>query len=213
SSIPTIGRKGSNRIKRFDPKEYALTIVDEGHKSITKTWERVLNYMQVGPQNFDYTNLLVSLTATPNRPDGKPLSYLYDDITATLDIRWEMKHGWLSDFEFIRVDTDTDIRVVKKSAGKFNQKQLNKAVDNTNRNKQIFKAYKEYADGELALAYGSSVDHSIKMAKLFTKNGVPAKCIHANTPKHKRKKWLKQFENHELKALWSYGTLCLDEET
>jgi superfamily II DNA or RNA helicase len=207
SSIPTIGRKGSKRIKKFKPEEYAYICVDEAHKSITKSWERVLNYMQVGPQNFDNNKMLVGYTATPNRPDGKPLNYLYDDITATLDIRWGMKNGWLSDFEFIRVNTDTDITGVKKSKGKLNQTQLDKAVNNGTRNEQIFKAYKEYADGEPALAYGSSVDHSIIMAELFTKNGVPSECIHANTPKHKRKKWLQDFREEKLKVIWNHSTM------
>lgn len=207
SSIPTIGRKGSHRIEKFNPDDYGLVIVDEAHKSITETWSRSLNYMQVGPDNYDDEKLLLGVTATPNRPDGKPLKYLYDDITENLDIRWALQNGWLSDFEFIREKTKTDISGVNKNCGKFNQKQLDKAVNNEDRNAQIFKSYKKYSDGELALAYGSSVDHSKLMARLFTKNGVESRCIHAETPKHKRKKWLKMYRQREIKVIWNHSTM------
>jgi len=207
TSIPTIGRAGSKRIKKFDPERIGLVIVDEAHKSISETWIRSLNYLQVGPDNYDTEKLLLGMTATPNRPDGKPLSILFDDVTERYDIRWALKNGWLTDFEFYRIKTDTDISQVKKRGGEFVKKDLAEKVDNVDRNFQIFKAYKEYSDGEPAVCFAVSVDHAKYLTELFNKNGVKSAVIHAKTPKVKRKEYIKGFKDGTIKVLHNYGTL------
>ncbi|MFP8488725.1 DEAD/DEAH box helicase [Gracilimonas sp. Q87] len=207
TSIPTIGRKGSRRIKKFDPDEFGMVIVDEAHKSISDSWIRSLNYLQVGPDNFDSDKLLFGMTATPNRPDGKPLNILYDDIIEKFDLRWALQNGWLTDFEFIRVDTDTDISHVKKNRGEFVQRDLNSAVNNPDRNAQIFKAYKEYSDEEPAICFTASVDHAKTLTELFNINGVPSATIEANTPKEKRKQYIADYKAGKIKVLFNYATL------
>ena len=207
TSVPTVGRKGSKRIKRLNPEQIGLVMVDEAHKSVSATWIRTLNYLQVGPDNFDKEKMLIGFTATPNRPDGRPLSTLYDDITKKYDIRWALQNGWLTDFEFYRVKTDTDISSIKQRGGKFVQKDLAKAVHNEDRNAQIFKAYKDHVDGEPAICFTASVDHAKYLTDLFNHNGVPSAVIHATTPKIKRQQYIEDYKNGVLKVLHNYGTL------
>lgn len=207
TSVPTIGRAGSKRINRLNPDNIGLVVVDEAHKSVSESWIRTLNYLQVGPDNFDRDKLLLGMTATPNRSDGKPLKTLYDDITENYDLRWALSNGWLTDFEFFRVDTETDISNVKKRGSEFNQKELANAVNNDERNAQIFKAYKDYSDGEPAIVYCASVDHAKYLTALFNHNGVPSAVIHANTKKSDKKEYIEKYKSGEIKVLFNYGTL------
>lgn len=207
TSVPTIGRAGSKRINKINPEKIGLVMVDEAHKSVSESWIRTLNYLQVGPDNFDEEKLLLGLTATPNRPDGKPLNTLYDDITENYDIRWALRNGWLTDFEFFRVQTDTDISHVKKRNGEYNQKELADAVNNDDRNAQIYKAYCEYSYGKPAICFTASVDHAKFLTDLFNHNDIPSACIHSKTPKDKRVEYISKFKSGEIWVLFNYGTL------
>ena len=52
ASIPTLGRKGSDRIKRFNPADFSAVIQDEAHISLADSFKRVYQHfgIQVAPQ-------------------------------------------------------------------------------------------------------------------------------------------------------------------
>lgn len=207
TSVPTISRSGSSRIEKFNPEKIGLVVVDEAHKSVSESWIKVLNYFQVGPENSASNKMLLGMTATPNRPDGKSLGTLYDDITENYDIRWALENGWLTDFEFLRVNTNTDISKVRIREGEFNQIELADAVNNKERNLQIYKTYRKYCDGEPAICFSASVDHAIHLTRLFNYNDIPSAVIHAKTNKEKRAEYISKFKSGDIWVLFNYGTL------
>ena len=54
-----------HRLERIPPDTFDLVIVDEAHYARSRTWERVIRHFR--------PKLLVGLSATPNRTDGRSL--------------------------------------------------------------------------------------------------------------------------------------------
>jgi superfamily II DNA or RNA helicase len=206
-SIQTIGRKGSKRIAKFASPEYKLILADEVHMSVAPIWLRALHFLGVHPENFADNKMLVGLTATPYRTDGKSLGYLYDDIFAQYDIRYGIKNGWLTDIEWIRVKTATDISKVKVTGGEFAQAELTRTVDNPLRNSQIVKAYLDESPGESAIVFCAGVQHAYTMAEMFKQAGVEAECIEGGTDKEVRRDWITDFRSGKLKVLTNHAVL------
>jgi ATP-dependent helicase IRC3 len=201
ATVQTLGRKGVKRIKRFKPDHFSYCVADEAHKTISKTWFRVLNYFGFGKENFTEGNLLTGCTATPFRNSGESLGILFDDIVANYDLRFAMSEGWLTDISLYDVKTSTDLSKYK------NQGEFDQAVNNEARNLEALKAYKQISNGEQALIYTASVDHAYELVELFNKNGIPSEVIEANTDKTERKEFLKDYKTKDVRCLMNFGTL------
>ena len=67
-SVPTLGRKGSMRIRRFLPEDFDCVVSDEAHHSTSPQWKNVLAHF--GLLDPGGSILSLGLTATPNRSDG-----------------------------------------------------------------------------------------------------------------------------------------------
>jgi superfamily II DNA or RNA helicase len=195
-SIATIGRKGSFRIGKWKTDAFSLLISDECHLSTAPIWLRALHYFGVTKDNFHDGKLLVGLTGTAFRNDGVSLGTLYDDIFAQRTIAEGIKDGWLTDIEYIQIQTGTDISNVHTRAGEFVQLELLNAIDNPYRNGQIIKAYQDYCKGT-ALVFAGSVEHAYKLAEMFNEIGIKAKCIEGGTDEIERKEAIDLFRNEE----------------
>jgi hypothetical protein len=211
--VATLGRKGSQRIGKFKPEDFTIIVADEAHKSVSPIWLRTLHFLGVHPENFEDGKLLVGLTATAYRGDGKSLGFLYDDIFTQFDIRYGMKEGWLTDIDWVTVKTDTDIASVKVNGGEFAQGELTKKVDNPVRNAQIVKAYMEHSMDEPAIVFCAGVQHAYTMADMFNQAGIAAECIEGGTEKEVRKDWIGDYRSGKIKVLLNHSVFCLDEET
>lgn len=207
ASVQSLGRKGNKRIKKFKNTHFDLCLVDEGHKSITPTFIRVLEYLGFGKENFVDGNLLWACTATPWRESGESMGILYDDIVGNYDIRYGISQGWLTDIELYDVQTTTDISKVRTNRSDFTISHLSETINTDARNKEMLKAYKQYADDEQAIIYCADVQHAYDVSKLFNDNDIRCETIEANTQKQERKEWIKEFEEGKIKVLANFGTL------
>lgn len=207
ASIQTLGRIGSKRIKKFNPDEFGLVIVDEAHGSVTDSWIRVLSYFGLGPGMDEQDRLLIGMTATPNRTDGIPLGKLYDDIVVNYDLSYGISNGWLTDIELLRVNTKVDISKVKGTPKGFDEEELEKIINTAYRNALIVKAYKENSNDENAIVFCQTVEHAYQVESLFNENDIPAKCIEAETDDEDRKEWIDLYKRGRIRVLVNYGTL------
>jgi superfamily II DNA or RNA helicase len=205
--VATIGRKGSKRIKKFNPDEFTLIIADEGHLSVSPIWQRVLHYFGAHPDNYDPKKLLIGLTATPRRTDGVGLGFLYDDIFGSYDIVYGIREGWLTDIEWKTIETGVDISKVGVRGGEFNQTNLSETVNTEHRNLVIVKSYFEVAKEVPTMIFCASVAHAYQLADMFTALDIPAACIEGMTDKRVRRDNIAKFRSGEIKVLTNYSAL------
>ena len=215
ASVQTLGKDGSERIKRFNPSEYGIIIVDEcQHCTNTNvTYRNILDYFGV-LKNFNDINkniLLLGVTATPSRTDNNGIDSVFDKVVFEYPIVPAIKDGWLSHIKAYRINTDTDISYIKKTAGDFNLGELGEAVNTANRNSLVIKAYKEHTPNQQALCFAVNVKHAIELSKQFNEAGISSDYV-IGTSKN-RAEILEKFSKQKIKVVVNCMVLCLDTET
>ncbi len=209
ASVPTIGREGSERITRFNPKDFAVIIVDECHHANNETYKRVFRYFGVEKNGNDENTdiLLLGVTATPSRNDNKGLDEIFDNVAYTFGIFDGIKQGWLSNIKAFQVKTNTDLSKVGTVAGDFNQKQLAEAVNTVPRNELIVKTYLEEVKTRKTLVFAVDVAHTHELEAMFKGVGVKAGSIIGATDKDIRKQRLVDFSRGDLQVMVNCMTL------
>lgn len=145
--------------------------------------------------------LLVGYTATPNRSDGIGLGAVFEEIVFSYGVRAGIQDGWLVPIIPWAVDTDTNLDGVHTAHGEFNQRELEDAVNTSQRNKLAVAAWQEHAAGRSTLAFTVGVKHAHEMADAFRKAGITARAVSGETPKEERKATLAAYTRGEIQVL------------
>ena len=180
ASVPTLGRDGSKRLKKFDPAAFDCIVSDEAHHSCSPQWARVLDYF--GLMQSGGPILSLGLTATPNRSDGIGLRKCFDEIIYDMGIDAGIRDGFLVDLRCWRISTKTDLDSVRITAGDFNEKDLAKEVNTPERNGMIVKAWARHAWDKKSLVFTANIQHALDLAEAFKALGVPAAAVWGDDP-------------------------------
>lgn len=181
ASVPTLGRRGSSRIKKFLPQDFDCIVSDEAHHSSSPQWRNVLTHFGVHEPNNSHI-LSLGLTATPNRSDGVGLRQNFDEIVFDMGIRDGIQSGYLVDLCGIRVATKTNLDQVHSRAGDFAEDELSDAVNTPERNAIIVKEWYKVAFGLKSVAFTVDIQHAIDLAAAFRKFGVDAQAVWGSDP-------------------------------
>lgn len=199
ASVPTMGRANSDRIEKF-PKDYFKTIIiDEAHHAAAPTYRKIVDYFQ--------PNLLLGVTATPQRSDSTRLIDVFQEIVYYKTIEDLINQGWLTRLMGYRIKTETDLTEIEVSDGDFIQSQLQDAVNNPKRNASIVAAYQQICKERKTLVFAAGVQHAKDLALSFTKSSILAEVILGETPDEERSAILQKFRNNEIKVLINVGVL------
>lgn len=175
STIATLNR----RLNQLNPNEFSLLIVDESHHAKAATWENVINHFT--PQ------LLLGLSATPERRDGLPLSDIFDDITYTLSTKDAVNENYLTQPIGIEINTHADLDDVRSNIGDLNQKDLNRIINTPQHNKLITDAHHKHAAGRQTLVFTVTIKHAQAIAHAFQERGVKADWVSGTDPHREEK--------------------------
>jgi ATP-dependent helicase IRC3 len=199
ASVPTLGRESSSRIEKY-PKNYFKTIVvDEAHHAAAPSYRRILDYFT--------PELLLGVTATPQRSDSVRLIDVFQEIVYYKSIQDLIKEGWLSPLVGYRVKTSTDISDVEIQNGEYKQDQLIEAIDNPGRNNSIVTAYNDLANAKKTVVFAAGVDHAGHLEEAFRKNGSSVRVIIGTTPEEERRQILSDFKSGAVTVLVNVGVL------
>lgn len=100
ASVQSIGPASQEkRLNTFNPMDFSLVIVDEGHRGTAVSYRRVLDYFTRNPQ----LKVLI-LTATPNRKDGVALGTICESVGGVYGPAQAMHEGWIVPTKFYRRD-------------------------------------------------------------------------------------------------------------
>lgn len=185
ASVPTLGRRGSDRIKKFLPEDFACIVSDEAHHSISPQWRNVLAHF--GLTEPGGTILSLGLTATPNRSDGTGLRQNFDEIVFDMGIRQGIESKYLVDLRGIRVNTKTNLDKVWTRAGDFAEDELADAVNTVERNAIIVKEWMAAAYGLKTVVFTVDIQHAVDLAAAFSKCTIAADAVWGSDPDRKSK--------------------------
>lgn len=203
-------------------RPFELVIVDEAHHTAADSYKRILEQLRAGEKGgeraatpeevdagcelgiaFDEPGpLLLGVTATPDRGDGKGLDDLFDEIVWNYDILWGIRSGYLADVRGRRVElTDLDLENVKVTRGDFEAGAVGKAMEDAHAPEFVVKAWKAHASDRRTLVFMPTVALADETAKTFRANGVAAGFISAAVDLSERRRTLAAYSSGELQVL------------
>ena len=201
--VKTTGRQGTKRNDRFDWTKVDKLVIDEAHHSVGDDYARVIDL--VGINAPDSNKLLVGVTATAQRPDGRALSEIYDKVAYVYPLRQAIEDGFLVRIRGFRVSTDTSLDDVSVSSGDFSRTQLAATVNTESRNYQVVEHWKKLAGGRQTICFTVDIEHAKAMADEFKKAGVAAEAVWGEDPDRAEK--IERHQNGQTKVLCNCNVL------
>lgn len=182
----------------LDSDFYDYIVIDEAHHSQADSYRKLFDHFQ--PQ------LLVGLTATPERMDGKDLRPDFGNrISAEIRLPQALQAGLLTPFQYLCISDDTDLSDDSLWSGqKYNIERLaEKLCDNT-RTQLIVDALHKYLADEYtcrALCFCVNKRHADFMAEQLRLYGFNAQSLTSDTQSDERKQLAKDLREGTLHYL------------
>jgi DNA repair protein RadD len=187
-----------------------LVIVDECHLVSHKDeggYRTLLNALQA--INSDLR--VVGLTATPYRLGhglitDKPA--LFDALIEPVSIEELVQKKYLATLRSKVTSERLDVSGVHKRGGEYIESELQAAVDNADKNKQVVREVIKLAGSRKAwLFFCAGVKHAQNVCQELINQGVTAACVTGETPKAERDRILTEFKAGQIRALTNANVL------
>ena len=182
----------------LDSDFYDYIVIDEAHHSQADSYRKLFEHFQ--PQ------LLVGLTATPERMDGKDLRPDFGNrISAEIRLPQALQAGLLTPFQYLCISDDTDLSDDSLWSGqKYNIERLADKLCAKTRARLIVDALHKYLADEYtcrALCFCVNKRHADFMAEQLRLYGFNAQSLTSDTPADERKQLAKDLQEGTLHYL------------
>lgn len=181
ASIQSLAARG---VDTLAPDAHQFVIVDEFHHSEAPTYTTLLAHLK--PQ------ILLGLTATPERGDGQSILHWFDGRIAAEIRLWEaLDRQLLAPFQYFGVHDNTDLAHLSWSGGRYNPTALSNLY--TGDHARVALILKEIdhkiADPHAmkALGFCVSIDHAEFMAAEFSRAGLQALALTSRSSPEERR--------------------------
>ncbi len=170
------------------PEFYDYIIVDEFHHAAAPTYQKLLAYYQ--------PCILLGLTATPERMDGKSvLPYFNNRIAAEIRLPEAIDRKLLCPFQYFGVTDTVDLDTLKWSAGGYDKNELSRvytlsgAMAARRADHVVFSLLKYVTDIDdvKGLGFCVTVDHAEFMCRYFNDHSIPSMFLTGQSPDEERK--------------------------
>jgi DNA repair protein RadD len=154
---------------------------------------------------------VIGLTATPYRLNhglitDKPA--LFDDLIDPVSIEYLISKGYLSVLRSKTTKAKLDTSEVHKRGGEFIDSELQAAVDNDDKNKEVVSEVVRLAQDRKAwLFFCSGVAHAQHIKEVLISQGIIAECITGETNQKERAQIINDFKAGKIKALTNANVL------
>lgn len=174
--------------EKTTPDFYDYIIVDEFHHAAAPTYQKLLEYYN--------PEILLGLTATPERMDGKNiLTYFNNRIAAEIRLPEAIDRKLLCPFQYFGVTDTVDLDSLKWSVGGYDKGELSRVytLSGFAANKRadlIVNSLLKYVtdiDAVKGLGFCVSIEHAAFMTDYFNEHGIPSMYLTGNSHDEERK--------------------------
>ena len=174
---------------------FYLTQADEFHHAAAESYQKLLNYFE--------PKVLLGLTATPERMDGKNiLEYFENTIASEMRLTEAIDRKLLSPFQYFCVTDNVDLSKLKWNRKGYDIKELeNVYTSNKLRSRQVVDSvYKYVTDIEdvKGLGFCVSIEHAKYMSDFFNENGIASIALYAGVDSKIREEAKNRLANGEI---------------
>lgn len=199
ATIDTLSVRGL--VAELGEGHWHTVVIDECHRIASHRFDQLVRAVK--------PNILLGLTATPERTDGQPIAQYFDtrpDGCAAVELRlWDaLDLQLLAPFEYYACDDETNFSSVPWS--RVGEQQAISALVSNNdvRARLVVREWSRLAARpreSRALMFCVSVDHASFMADFMTRAGLPAACVLGQTPADERAQARARLQSGELCVL------------
>jgi len=145
------------RKEKYNPQDFSLIICDECHRALAPSWTDVISYFY---ENKKTSTLLLGMTATPKRTDGRSALSVFNEIAFEIS-RVELQDlGYLVPLQYFTVRTDLNLDSVKISGGDYQVGSLSQVMNTPERRALALNAWNEKGLGKKTIAFCAGVEHA-----------------------------------------------------
>lgn len=180
ASIQTLARR-----KR---PEADVVLLDEAHRSISDGY--VKHIWEAYPDA-----IIIGLTATPCRGDGRPLGERYQELIVAATYSELIADGFVADPLVVAPRVEPNTSRVRKVAGDWNEADLEEVMGAILGD--IVPTWREHADGLKTICFASGINHSKDIVRRFLEAGVSAEHLDGTTSGLERAAILARLESGE----------------
>lgn len=197
-SVQTFNSKFESIFRSLPADYYDYIVIDEAHHATAESYRKVFEHFS--PQ------LLIGLTATPERMDGVSLLPDFDgQISAEIRLPKSLDEGLLTPFQYLCISDDTDLTDEELMQGnKYVASALTERLCNSERVRLIIDRLRYYLADEMsckALCFCATKAHARYMAEQFQTYGMRAAYLTSDNDAE-RQKLNKQLAKGEINYLF-----------
>ena len=182
---------------------YDYIVVDEFHHAAAPTYQKLLEYYQ--------PKILLGLTATPERMDGKSvLDYFGGRIAAEIRLPEAIDRKLLCPFQYFGVTDTADLSSLKWRTGGYDKNELSNLYTLSGmvaerRADLVVNSILKYVtdiDEVKGLGFCVSIAHAQFMARYFNTHGIPSMALTGDSPDEERNAAKQRLVSGELRFLF-----------
>jgi superfamily II DNA or RNA helicase len=191
ASIQTLHARAI-RGERMDLPPVDLLVIDECHHAPAQTYRKIIEA---------YPNaILLGLTATPCRGDGRGLGGIFDAIVECPQVADLIERGHLVKTR-VYAPVQPDLKGVHTRHGDYIENELADRMDQPKQIGDIVTHWHKYGERRKTVCFAVNVSHSIHLRDEFVKAGVRAEHIDGGTPKPERDAALARLASGEIELI------------
>ncbi len=185
------------------PDYYDFIVVDEFHHAAAPTYQRLLSHYQ--------PRVLLGLTATPERMDGKSiLSYFGHRIAAEIRLPEAIDRKLLCPFQYFGVTDTVDLDGLRWTQGGYDRGELSRVYSLSGavaerRADLVVSSLLRYVtdiDEVKGLGFCVSVEHARFMAEQFNRRDIPSMFLTGQSPDEERQAAKQRLVNGEVRFIF-----------
>lgn len=170
--VPCERCASSGKIRRTMPRA-EIIVIDETHRCLAPIYQEVL---------VEYPDALVlGLTATPWRLDGRGMGRLYEHLVATVQVQELVDAGFLLPLRVYAPDLP-DLSDVKTQRGDYDNESVSRIMGSDKLVGNIVDHWFRLGEDRRTVVFASNVENSQELVRRFVEAGVAAEHLDGTTP-------------------------------
>jgi DNA repair protein RadD len=174
-----------------------IIFIDECHLSMANSY---LTILERYPNAY-----VIGMTATPCRLDGKPLGDIYSKIVNPISIVNLTDNKFLVPVKAFGVKDSPQTDDIKTARGDFDNAELYKRYDKPQLYAGVVRNYIRFACNKPFICFCVNVDHSIKTAEEFRKQGIAVEHVDGTTNETMRNHNIAMFRAGLIQGICNVG--------
>jgi superfamily II DNA or RNA helicase len=173
-----------------------LVIIDETHLACSASFQKIIEHYS--------GSIIIGLTATPTRLDGRGLGEIYTDMVQVVSMRRLIDDGHLVQPRVFAPFTP-DLGKFKTVRGDYDATQISEEMDKASITGDIVKHWQTHAFERKTICFASSIAHSQHIVDEFNAAGISAKHLDGTTNAALRDKTLQEWREGKFHVLSNMG--------